>query len=131
MFQALYENEHRVEIIDSELPYYVYQHGNTMLGWHHGHLAKNEQLPLIFAAQFPKIWGSTSKRVIHCGHKHHQHIKEYAGVTVEQHPTLAARDSYASRGGWIAERQVSALTYSDKFGLVARNVVTPEMIEYN
>jgi hypothetical protein len=128
MFQALYENESRLEVVDSELPYYIYQHGSTMLGWHHGHLSKNEQLPMLFAAQFPKVWGNTSKRYVHCGHRHHTHIKEHSGITVEQHPTLAARDAYAARGGWIAERQVTAITYSDKFGQVARNTITPEMI---
>lgn len=128
MFQALYENEPRVQIIDSELPYYTYQHGETMLGWHHGHLAKNDQLPLLFAAQFPKVWGNTTKRYVHCGHKHHTHIKEHSGITVEQHPTLAARDAYAARGGWVADRQVTAITYSDKFGQVARNTVVPEML---
>jgi hypothetical protein len=128
MFQALYEANPRVEIVDSELPYYTYQHGTTMLGWHHGHLAKNEALPLLFAAQFPKMWGSTTKRYIHTGHRHHTHIKEHSGVTVEQHPTLAARDAYAARGGWIAERQVSSITYSDLYGQVAKNTVTPEMI---
>jgi hypothetical protein len=47
---------------------------------------------------------------------------------VIQHPTLAARDAYASRGGWVAERSVSSITYSDKFGQVARNIITPEML---
>jgi len=49
-------------------------------------------------------------------------------MTVIQHPTLAARDAYAARGGWQAERQVTSITYSDKFGQVARNTVTPEML---
>ena len=128
MFQALYEANPRVEIIDSELPYYIYQHGETMIGWHHGHLSKNSALPILFASQFPKIWGNTSKRYIHCGHRHHTDVKEYSGITVEQHPTLAARDAYAARGGWMAERQVSSITYSDKYGQVAKNTVTPEMI---
>ncbi|HEY8606769.1 MAG TPA: hypothetical protein VIM12_06630 [Noviherbaspirillum sp.] len=62
MFQTLYENEPRVEVIDSELPYYVYQHGKTMLAWHHGHLKKSDGLPILFTSQFPKIWGNTEKR---------------------------------------------------------------------
>lgn len=128
MFQAMYENEPRLEVIDSELPYYTYQHGDTMLAWHHGHLTKKESLPLLFASQFPKVWGSTTKRYVHCGHQHHVDIKEYSGMTVEQHATLASRDAYAARGGWIAERQVTAITYSDKYGQVARNTVTPEML---
>ena len=128
MFQALYEHEPRIEVIDSELPYYTYQHGQTMLAWHHGHLSKNEGLPLLFASQFPKVWGNTTKRYVHCGHRHHTAEKEHSGMTVIQHPTLAARDAYAARGGWISERQVTSITYSDKFGQVARNTVTPEMI---
>lgn len=128
MFSALYENEPRLTVVDSELPYYVHQHGETMLAWHHGHLQKNSQLPLTFAAQFPKIWGVTTKRYCHTGHRHHVEEKEHSGMTVIQHPTLAARDAYAARGGWIAERQVTSITYSNKFGEVARNTVTPGML---
>ena len=129
MFNALYENDERVEIIDSEMPYYVHQHGDTMLAFHHGHLKKNDQLPLLFASQFPKIWGGTTKRYCHTGHRHHVEEKEHNGMTVVQHPTLAARDAYASRGGWISERQVSAITYHSKFGQVAKITITPEMLE--
>jgi hypothetical protein len=128
MFQALYENEPRIQVIDSELPYYVYQHGETMLAWHHGHLSKNNALPILFASQFPKIWGNTTKRYAHCGHRHHVEEKEHSGMTVIQHSTLAARDAYAARGGWMSERHVTSITYSDKFGQVARNTVTPEML---
>lgn len=128
MFRALYENEPRVTVIDSELPYYVHQHGATMLCWHHGHLKKNDDLPLLFAAQFPAVWGSTQKIYAHTGHRHHHEEKEHSGMTVIQHPTLAARDAYAARGGWVAERQATAMTFHDRWGLVARNTVTPEML---
>jgi hypothetical protein len=128
MFKALFENEPRVEVIDSPLPYYVYQHGKTMLAFHHGHLKKNDGLPILFASQFPKVWGETTKRYAHCGHRHHVEEKEHSGITVIQHPTLAARDAYAARGGWIAERQVSAITYHAEYGQVGRVTVTPEML---
>ncbi len=128
MFKALYEHEPRVEVIDSPLPYYVHQHGQTMQGFHHGHLKRNEDLPLLFAAQFPRVWGSTVKRYAHTGHRHHGEEKEHSGMTVIQHPTVAARDAHASRGGWLAERQATAMTFHDRHGLVARNTVTPEML---
>ena len=128
MFRALYENEPRVSVIDSELPYYCHQHGKTMLAFHHGHLRKNDQLPILFAAQFPAIWGATSKRYAHTGHRHHAEEKEHSGMTVIQHPTLAARDAYAARGGWLSERAVTAITYHSEFGQVARNTVVPEML---
>ena len=128
IFAQLYANEPRVQVIDSDLPYYVHQHGLTMLAWHHGHLRKPEQLPLIFAAQFPQIWGSTKYRYAHSGHRHHVDEKEHAGITTVQHATMAARDAYAARGGWISLRQVTAITYHDRFGQVARNTVVPEML---
>lgn len=128
LFKTLFENEPRVKVIDSPLPYYCLQHGKTMLAFHHGHLKKNDQLPILFASQFPKVWGETTKRYCHTGHRHHVEEKEHSGITVIQHPTLAARDAYAARGGWVAERQVTSITYHSEFGQVARHTVTPEMI---
>jgi hypothetical protein len=128
MFDALYENEPRVTVDTSELPFYTFIWGDTFLGFHHGHKVKNEQLPLLFAAQFRREWGQTTKAYLHCGHRHHADEKEYNGATVVQHPTLAARDAYAARGGWIAERAAQSITYSKRFGQVGRVFVTPEML---
>lgn len=129
LFALLYENEPRVEVMDSPAPYYAHQHGSVMLGFHHGHLSKNTALPILFAAQFPKVWGSTTRRYCHCGHRHHVEEKEHSGMIVVQHPTLAARDAYAARGGWIADRTMTAITYHDRYGQVARSTVVPEMLE--
>lgn len=128
MFAALYENEPRVTVNDSMLPYYVYQHGSVMLGFHHGHMKKNGSLPLHFATSYPEIWGSTRTRYAHVGHRHHVEEKEHAGMKVVQHSTLAARDAYAARGGWTTERQAIAITYHEDHGEVARNTVTPGML---
>lgn len=129
MFAALYEEEPRITVDDSELPFHVHQHGQVMLAFHHGHKVSNEQLPLLFASQYAKVWGDTLKRYCHTGHRHHVDEKEYAGMTVTQHPTLAARDAYASRGGWISERAAVAVTYHEKFGQVSRTIACPEMFE--
>jgi hypothetical protein len=50
-------------------------------------------------------------------------------MTVIQHPTIAARDAYAARGGWLSERAAVAITYHARFGQVARTIVTPDMFE--
>jgi hypothetical protein len=129
LFAVHYEEDPRVTVNDSVLPFYVFEWGSTMLGIHHGHKVKNESLPLLFAAQFPQEWGRTTRREIHCGHRHHRDEKEYNGVTVVQHPTLAARDAYAARGGWIADRAAWAITYHKKYGAVGRVMITTEMLE--
>ena len=128
LFQALYENEPRVQLVDRECPYYALQFGKVMLAWSHGHLAKKDTLPGLFADMYDEMWGATKKRYVHCGHMHHEHIKMHAGMTVHQHPTLSARDAYAARGGWSALRQVTGLTYHRVYGQVASNTVSPEML---
>jgi hypothetical protein len=129
LFAVHYEEEPRVTVNDSVLPFYVFEWGSTMLGVHHGHKVKNESLPLLFAAQFPQEWGRTTRREIHCGHRHHRDEKEFNGAVVVQHPTLAARDAYAARGGWIADRAAWAITYHKKYGAVGRVMITTEMLE--
>lgn len=129
MFKALYEKEPRITVDDSALPYYSYRHGETLLAFHHSHLKKNAQLPLLIAAQFASDWGVTRHRYIHTGNLHHRDEKEYTGAVVIQHPTLAARDAYAARGGWHAERAMDAITYHSRFGQVGRVTVSPEMLE--
>lgn len=129
LFAALYENEARIAVHDSELPYYAIEHGKTLLGFHHGHLRKNAQLPALFAAQFREAWGRCPKVYIHTGHRHHKEVKAETGAEVYQHPTLAARDAYAARGGWWSEREITALHYSARYGYAGANNVTPEMLE--
>jgi hypothetical protein len=127
LFSLVYENEPRVEVVNNQMPYYALVHGVNMLAFHHGHLRKNDQLPLLFAAQFPKEWGSTTKRYCHTGHRHHEEIKEHSGMKVIQHSTLAGRDAHAARGGWISDRQITAITYHAQYGQAATITAVPEM----
>ena len=128
LFAALYEKEPRITVHNSELPYYAIRHGKVMLGFHHGHMKKNDDLPGLFAAQFRKMWGECEKVAIHTGHRHHRESKEHAGAEVIQHPTIAARDAYAARGGWMAERRMTAITYHEEHGEVGTVTVCPEML---
>jgi hypothetical protein len=129
LFGALYEDEPRVTVVNIPDVYVAYQHGQVMIGFHHGHMAKNQALPLLFAAKFPAIWGATTAgRYIHVGHRHHVDEKEHPGVTVTQHPTLAAPDAYSARGGWLSKRQATGITYHKRFGEYRRTVIVPEMI---
>jgi len=128
MMAALYEDEPRVTVEHSPLPYYMIEWGKTLLAFHHGHLKKNDQLPLMFATQFAEAWGRTTKRYCHTGHRHHLEEKEHSGMIVLQHPTLAARDAYAARGGWHALRSATAVTYHRIYGEVGRSTVSPDML---
>ena len=55
-------------------------------------------------------------------------MKEDQMMVTEQHTTLAARDAYAAKGGYISKRGASVITYHKKYGEVARNTIKPEML---
>lgn len=128
--KIIYENEPRVEILDSLSPFYVFQWGRTMLAFHHGHMKKKEQLPGYFAAEFPLIWGNTKYRFGHSGHYHHElETADVPGMKWLQHPTLAPRDSHSARGAYGQNRECVAITYSSRLGRVGTINTTPEMVQ--
>jgi hypothetical protein len=129
LLDAVYENEPRVTIEGSPLPFYRYRHGKTLLGFHHGHTKDRASLPLLFAQQFRQDWGQTEHTYIHTGHRHHMDEKDSMGVRLVQHATLAARDAYAARHGYHAARQAFAITYHSEFGEWGRATITPEMLK--
>jgi hypothetical protein len=129
MFRRLYRDEPRVEIIESENPYYAMRFGVTMLAWHHGHkMPPGVSLAQYIAAQNRVMWGESELCHIHTGDKHHKQVKEYAGAIVEQHGTLAANDAYAVRGGWKSNQYAEAITYHRKYGEAGRVRTTPTMV---
>lgn len=129
----IYRNNPRLEVDDTEFPYYAFLHGKIMLGFHHGHKKKNQQLPSLFSSEprYRAMWGAANYCYIHTGHYHHQeaHISEGSGAIVERHPTLASRDAYAARGGFISKRAAHAITYHAEFGEIKRTTVMPVSIK--
>lgn len=119
----LYENEPRVTVDQTAHPYYCVEHGTVMVAFHHGHQRKPGELAEVFAAQYRETFGRTTKAYGHCGHRHHRQVIETPLMPVEQHPTLAARDSHAARGGYMAERTASVITYDRNDGEVQRTTV--------
>lgn len=123
----LFANEPRLEVIDNDFPYYAHLHGETMLGFHHGHKVKLANLHKLFASEprFREMWGSATTTYIHTGHYHHERVVEDGGAIAEMHPTLSGRDAYAARGGWVSRRGAKAITYHKTEGEIARITVRP------
>lgn len=127
--KVVYENEPRLTIDDNPDPYYCYEFGNTAIFIHHGHKKKAEQVDHVLAAKFRKVFGRTEHAYAHVGHLHHLKAIETNLMVVEQHRTLASKDAYASRGGWLSERAASVITYDKEFGEVQRATITPAMLQ--
>ena len=129
LLAALYENEPRVTIDVSPKPFYAHKHGNTMLAMHHGHLVKPATLPNLFAATEPEMWGQTKYRYAHVGHRHTSKMteSELGGMHVVEHPTLAARDAYASHHGYFSNSGARSTTYHLDHGECGSVVVRPRI----
>ena len=126
-FRAIYESNPRVIVDTSPDPYYCIEHGKTSLFFHHGHKRTVSNVADVFAAKFRDVFGRTTHSYAHMGHRHHVEVKETNLMLVEQHRTLASKDAYASRGGWMSGRDAKAITYSAKYGEVARATISPDM----
>lgn len=128
LLAALYADEPRVLVDVSPDPYYCVEHGATALFFHHGHKHKMAGIDAVFAAKFREVFGRTKHAYAHMGHLHHVDVKETSLMLVEQHRTLAAKDAYASRGGWMSDRDAQVITYSRRFGEVGRVRVSARMV---
>lgn len=125
----VYENEPRITIDNSPKHYHYYQFGKVLIGTHHGHGSKPEQLPLIMATDVPEMWGETEHRYIWCGHVHHTNkLKDHPGAEVESFRVLAPADAYTSQKGYRSKRDMKCIIMDRHHGEIARHSVRPEML---
>lgn len=129
-FAAFLEDDPRITVDTSGDIYYCYEWGKTSLFFHHGHRKKVTNVHDVFASKFRDVFGRTKYSYGHVGHLHHAEMKETNLMKVNQHRTLAAKDAYASRGGYMSDREALAITYSKEFGYVGTKSITPEMLGY-
>lgn len=128
LLKHVYENEPRVIVDDAPSPFHYVRWGKVLIGAHHGHTCKMEKLPGVMAADRAEDWGQTQFRYWLTGHIHHDSKKEFPGCMVESFRTLAAKDSYATYGGWRSGRDTKVIVYHKERGEVSRNTVDISML---
>ena len=117
---AWFRDEPRVHVDISPSGFYYHRHGRVLIGSTHGDGAKLADLPLIMATDAPKDWAEADFRVWHCGHFHHDQLKDYQGCTVETHRTLAPNDAWHRYQGYRSHRDMKAIIYHREFGELQR-----------
>lgn len=124
-----YRNEPRVTVDTSPDSYYAYQFGKVMLGFHHGHRRNPNNVDVVLAAKFPKMFGECSWRYAFTGHLHSDKVVESPLMRTEQLRSLATSDAYASSAGYVSKRDGKVITFHRDCGEVSRVVLTPEMLK--
>ena len=125
---VFYENEPRITIDTNPTPYYCVEWGDCCLFYHHGHKRNMTALDSVFVSKFKAQYGRSKFVYAHTGHLHNTKMIETNLMIVEQHRTLAAKDAYASRGGWSSGRDSKVITYHKKFGEVDRRTINIDAI---
>ncbi len=128
LLATIYENEPRVSVDTSPMLYYAYKWGDTALFYHHGHKRGVAQVDATLAGMFREMFGQSKYAFAHVGHLHSDEGRKSALMYVERHETLAAPDAYAAGGGWLSGRSAKVITYSRRYGEVARATLRPEMV---
>lgn len=124
-----FHNEPRVTVDMGTSLYKYHRFGEVLIGSHHGHGAKAQDLPLIMADDRKEDWGLTTHRVWHCGHIHHLTRKDYVGCTVETHRTLAGTDAWHAGQGYRSKKDMNAIIYHSRFGEIQRTRFETAMLE--
>ncbi|NTA15984.1 oxidoreductase [Agrobacterium tumefaciens] len=128
LLATIYENEPRVTVDTSPMLYYAYKWGDTALFYHHGHKRGVAHVDATLAGMFREMFGASKYAFAHVGHLHSDEGRKSALMYVERHETLAAPDAYAAGGGWLSGRSAKVITYSRRYGEVARATLRPEMV---
>lgn len=110
----------RVVVDANPSSFWYYRWGKTLIGSTHGDGAKLNDLPLIMAADAKEDWAASEWRVWHCGHFHHDQVKDLVGCRVETHRTLAGTDAWHRHQGYRSHRDLKAIVYDIEYGEVAR-----------
>jgi hypothetical protein len=75
----------------------VYKWGNNMFSFEHGDV-NSKNTPLIYATEFPIVWGATQYRTCYTGHWHIKKTVQYVsenehhGFTIKHLPSLSKSD---------------------------------------
>lgn len=129
--QGRYAHEPRVTFGQPEAAIDYCVHGHTLICTTHGdELSPNKpkDLALKIAAEAPDKWGSTSYRVVHTGHVHHQSVKEVPGLIVQTHGILSPQDGWHARSTYDSMRAMSCITYTHLGGKVSEIQTSPALL---
>mgnify|MGYP000451084431 CR=1 FL=1 len=129
LLYSFYEKEPRLNIDTNPDPYYCLTFGKNCLFYHHGHKRNFKNIDNVFVGKFKKEFGVSDFVYGHTGHLHHELKKESNLMILEQHRTLAAKDAYASRGGYLSGRDSKVITYHKDYGEVGRNTISIDMLK--
>lgn len=102
----------------------VKQYGQNMICFEHGDVvAKNN--PLVYATEYPQVWGNTRYRYLYTGHLHGRKTKEFYtenethGFVTRVLPALCETDNWHYHNKYVGNKRSAIIHIHDEFkGLI-------------
>lgn len=130
LLRSVYEKSGRVNVLNNHSPFIGYRMGKTFVMTHHSDLCKPPRLASVMATDFSADWGEADYRYIDIGHIHHGMVlKEHPGVVVESWNQLAAKDKWATDGGYRARQAMNLVLRSRTYGEVGRRLLPIRQVQ--
>lgn len=124
VLEAYFRHEPRVTVEVSPAKFLFHQFGKNMIGMTHGDTLKLPQLAGVMASYQPAMWGETTYRVAWTGHVHHSqtvNAKDISGAKCESFGVLPPLDAFAASRGYMAQREMHAITFKRAGGELGRS----------
>lgn len=118
-----YESDPRITIIPNQSGLYAYEWGRCMIGAHHGHRTKPQQLVLAMADTHAEMWGRTYWRYLDTGHGHHERAEAIGGVRWKQYTSFCAPGNYEADLGLVGRHMIESVTCDADHGQVSSTSV--------
>jgi hypothetical protein len=102
-----------------------HQFGKVMLMFTHGNKGKHADYPLLMATEQPMMFGSTTHREAHIGHRHESKLQEFHGVRVRTISALCSADEWHAANQFVGNaRSAEAFVWHHTEGLISAATYT-------
>lgn len=117
VLKAWYRDCPQVSFMDAPSDRQYLKFGKVGLGFSHGDKTKPQRARELFAAEAPKIWGTTEFREFHTGHLHAESVNTGPGCTCRVLKALCPADRWHADQGFIAMPGSQAFVWDSRKGL--------------
>lgn len=129
ILKAYYNNNSYINVYNNPTPRKYYKYGRVSIMYTHGDKERFNDLGMIFAAENPKLWASTTQRYIKIGHFHHNKVQsiqrqEHQGCQIQIIPSLSNSDYWHQTKGYNSLKQAKAFLYNKDEGLIGEFTYT-------
>jgi hypothetical protein len=120
----------RVNVLNNRSPFIGYRMGNTFVMTHHSDTCRPARLASVMSTDFARDWGECDYRYIDIGHIHHNMVlKEHPGVVIESFNQLAAKDKWATDGGYRSRQSITMIYRSRRYGEIGRRLLPLRQVQ--